>query len=141
MRTPGKRSRYAAMGSARYSWAKTTGAFSRIKPCGSSPVPAAAAVASSAADSRRAPCSASASPSGVSASLRVVRSSSRTPSRSSRAETRALTTDFETPSLAAAPVNDFASTTRAKKISARISSGEAAIRPYYRPTIRRVASG
>ena len=38
---------------------------------------------------------------------------------------RALTTDFETPSFAAAPVNDFISTTRAKKTIARISSGVA----------------
>jgi hypothetical protein len=61
--------------------------------------------------------------------LRVVRWSSRTRSCSSSAATRALTTDFDTPSLAAAPVNDFASTTRAKNTIARISSGEAAMPP------------
>ena len=66
-------------------------------------------------------------PSRVSDSLRVVRCSSGVRSRCSNAAMRALTTDFDTPSFAAAAVNERASTTRAKYIIASTSSGDAAI--------------
>lgn len=67
----------------------------------------------------------SALPSAVSDSLRVVRCNKRTFSSDSTAAIRALTADFETPSLTAARVKDFSSTTRAKNTIERISSGDA----------------
>src|SRR5262249_19129009 len=67
------------------------------------------------------------SPSGVSESLRVVRCKSRVPKRASSADSRALTTDLETPSLPAAAVNERASTTRANRTMESTSEAEAAM--------------